>query len=246
MRIRIVSRRQAVRDLLFTVVALLTVGAAALVGEYARAAYALPPAGAVYAVRTSQKVVALAINVVWGTEYVKPILQELTRSSDTATFFLGGRWAETNPALARILAVAGMEIGNHGFAHRHQSLLNFDENVAEIARASRAIELATGVRPTLYAPPYGEFNAMVLDASRSLHLTLIMWTIDTIDWRPASTAAVITSRVLKKVRPGAIILMHPTDRTMQALPGLLAALHRDGYRVVSVSTLLHAGIPQGE
>ncbi|MGC8486986.1 MAG: polysaccharide deacetylase family protein [Clostridia bacterium] len=247
MRFRVISRRRARRDVLLTLLALLVLALAGVIGERARAAEGvLPPSGPVYSVRTSQKLVALGINVVWGTEYVGPLLHALKSDSATATFFLGGAWTEANPALARTLAAAGMEIGNHGFQHRHQSLLNFDENLNEITRASRAIELATGVRPALFAPPYGEYNQTVLRAVQSLHLTLVMWTIDTIDWRPSSSPGLITERVLKKVRPGAIILMHPTERTKDALPGLLKTLRQDGYKVVSISALLQSGTASGE
>jgi|SRR5579875_1492517 len=247
MRVRVISRRRAARDLGWTVLALAVLALAALIGDWARAAPARPPyAGAVYSVRTSAKLVALGVNVVWGTQYVEPMLRELVRAHAAATFFLGGRWAEENPALAGRIARAGMEIGNHGFDHRHQSLLSFDENLKEMTRAARAIELATGVRPTLFAPPYGEYNPTVLKAAAELHLTLVMWTIDTIDWRPSSSPALIAERIQKKLRPGAIILMHPTERTVEALKGLLASLARDGYRVVTVSALLGSGSPQGE
>jgi peptidoglycan/xylan/chitin deacetylase (PgdA/CDA1 family) len=215
-------------------------------GSWLRTASAAPPPGPVYRVATTAPEVALAVNVVWGTEYVPKILSILRQNHAQATFFLGGAWAASHPALARELAAAGMEIGNHGYAHRHQSTLSFDANLAEITRATRAIELATGVRPTLFAPPYGEYNATVLAAAAALHMPVIMWTIDTIDWRPDSSPGLIAQRVLSRAAPGAIILMHPTERTVDALPGLLKALAERGYRVVGVQQLLAAGRPEGE
>lgn len=204
------------------------------------------PAAPIYRVETAHRAVALAINVVWGTQYVPGIVRALIRSHATATFFLGGAWAAAHPGLVRQLVQAGMEVGNHGYAHRHQSTLSFDANVDEILRATRAIELAGGVRPTLFAPPYGEYNRTVEAAAAALHMPLIMWTVDTIDWRPDATPAVISGRVLAGVQPGAIILMHPTDRTLEALPGLLAALRAMGYQIVTVSQLLSWGRPAGE
>jgi peptidoglycan/xylan/chitin deacetylase (PgdA/CDA1 family) len=208
---------------------------------------ALPPAaGPVYRVATTTKAMALAINVVWGTEYVPRLLALLTRAHAHATFFLGGAWAAEHPTLVRDLVAAGMEIGNHGYAHRHQSTLTFDQNVEEIARASRAIEQAGAPRPMLFAPPYGEYNNTVLEAARALHMPLIMWTVDTIDWRPSSSPAVIVSRVLNGASAGAIVLMHPTDRTVEALPTILTQLESRGYRLVTVSQLLQLGTPEGE
>ncbi|MCL8207995.1 MAG: polysaccharide deacetylase family protein [Actinomycetia bacterium] len=213
-------------------------------GALALQAPAAPPA--VYRVATTTPAVALTVNVVWGTEYVPRLLAVLQREHARATFFLGGAWAAAHPDLVRQLAAAGMEIGNHGYAHRHQSLLSFDANVEEITRASRAIELAGAPRPTLFAPPYGEYNRTVLEAAGALHLTTVMWTIDTIDWRPSSTPDRITERVLSRAAPGSIVLMHPTDRTVEALPRILAGLAAKGLKAVPVGTLLKTGTPQGE
>ena len=213
-------------------------------GGMALQAPAVP--AAVYRVATTTPAVALAINVVWGTEYVPRLLAELERAHARATFFLGGAWAAAHPTVVQQLVAAGMEIGNHGYAHRHQSLLSFDANVEEITRASRAIETAGAPRPTLFAPPYGEYNRTVLEAAAALHLTTVMWTIDTIDWRPSSTPDLITSRVLSRAQPGAIILMHPTDRTVEALPRILSGLGARGLKAVTVTTLLLSGKPQGE
>lgn len=213
-------------------------------GASALVAPAAPPA--VYRVATTTPAVAFAVNVVWGTEYVPRLLAVLQQAHARATFFLGGAWAAAHPDLVRRLVAAGMEVGNHGYAHRHHSLLSFDANVEEITRASRAIELAGAPRPTLFAPPYGEYNRTVLEAAAALHLTTIMWTIDTIDWRPSSTSDLITNRVLSRAAPGAIVLMHPTERTVEALPRMLAGLTSKGLRVVTVGTLLKAGAPQGE
>lgn len=201
---------------------------------------------AVYKVATTRKAVALCINVVWGTQYVTTLVHELVAAHQKATFFLGGAWAEANPALVRDIVAAGMQVANHGYAHRHQNSLSFDENVAEIAKASRAIEVAGAPRPKLFSPPYGEYDATVLAAASALHLPLIMWTIDTIDWRPSSSVAVIEERVARRIAPGAIVLMHPTDRTAQALPGILRMLQAKGYRAVTVSTLLTLGPPLGD
>lgn len=201
---------------------------------------------AIYRVATTQKVLALTINVVWGSEYIPALLKDLEAAHAKATFFLGGAWAAGHSALVQDIVAQGMAVGNHGYGHRHQSSLSFDENLAEITRATRAIELAGAPRPTLFAPPYGEYNATVLQAASALHLRLIMWTIDTIDWRPTSSTARIVDRVTARAAPGAIVLMHPTNRTVEALPKILSALTAQGYRFLTVAQLITLGTPQGE
>ncbi len=208
----------------------------ALVLHLLTAPVAYPPE--LRSVPTTKKVVSIAVNVVWGTEFVPPIVQALKSQGDKATFFLGGTWAERNPAQARQIHDAGMEIGSHGDRHRHVGSLGVAENEQEITRASERIKAATGVAPTLYAPAYGELSQAVHLAAQRQGVRVVMWSIDTIDWRKSHTPDVIAQRVLSRLQPGAIVLMHPTDRTATALPGLLKELHRRGYRVVGVQELL--------
>ncbi|MDA8344094.1 MAG: polysaccharide deacetylase family protein [Thermaerobacter sp.] len=189
-------------------------------------------------VPTTKQVVSIGVNVVWGTEYVPPIVQALKSQGDKATFFLGGTWAENHPDVARQIRDAGMEIGSHGDRHRHVGSLGITENEQEITRAAERIKAATGVTPTLYGPAYGELSPAVHQAAQRQGVRVVMWSIDTIDWRKSHTPEIIRSRVLTRLQPGAIILMHPTDRTAAALPGLLQELHRRGYRVVGVHKLL--------
>lgn len=200
----------------------------------------------VYRVVTSHRVLALTINVVWGTEFVPPLLRTLEREHVKATFMLGGAWAARHPALVRALYRAGMELGNHGYAHRHVSLLSLSANLREIERTNEAIAAVTGSLPRLFAPPFGEVNATVLKAADEAGMPLIMWTIDTIDWRPSSSPGVIADRVLRRAVPGAIVLMHPTDRTVEALPVIVRDLKAQGYRLETVSDLLRLGRPEGE
>lgn len=182
--------------------------------------------------------VALTVNVVWGTEHLPAMLQALKANGARATFFLGGRWAEAHPEVAKAIRDAGMEIGSHGDAHRHVGSLGIPANEEEISRAEERILRATGVRPKLYAPAYGELSPAVFAAADNRKVRVVMWSIDTIDWRPSHTPGIIQSRVLTRLEPGAIVLMHPTDRTAAALPGLLKELHARGYSSVSVSDLL--------
>lgn len=206
----------------------------------------IPALAPVYRVETSQPAVALTFNIVWGTEYVPQILQVLRSHHASATFMVGGAWAKAHPDLLRTIAADKMEIGNHGYSHRHSALLSVAQNLSEINRTNAEISAITGHTPTLFAPPYGEFNQTVVKAAEMAHMTLVMWTLDTIDWRPSSTPAVITSRVLKRIRPGAIVLMHPTDRTVEALPAILKGLDARGLKTVTVSRLMESGVPKGE
>lgn len=198
----------------------------------------------VYRVEMQQKVMALTINVVWGTEYVPQLLATLRREHVSATLMIGGAWARSHPMLVREMHQDGDELGNHGWNHRHPNQLSYAENVDDIAKTNHELHEIVGVDPTVYAPPYGEFNQTVLQAAGDVHMTLVMWTIDTIDWRPSSSVAYMVNKVLNKAIPGGIVLMHPTSRTVLALPRIIAGLKARGYRLVTVSRLLSMGIPR--
>ena len=208
--------------------------------------HSTPVPGPVYRVKTTTRAMALTINVVWGTEFVPQILQDLVSAHVTGTFMVGGAWASEHPQLILEMVRDHMEIGNHGWNHPHPNQLTYAGNLPQITRTNEAVKHIAGITPLVFAPPYGEFNHTVLGASAALHMPLIMWTIDTIDWRPSSTSSYMVSKVLARAQPGAIVLMHPTSRTAEALPEIISGLASRGYRLTTVSTLLTMGEPVGD
>jgi probable sporulation protein (polysaccharide deacetylase family) len=191
----------------------------------------------IYNGHPGERQVALACNVFWGEEYLPAMLDTLDRAGVKATFFIGGSWAKRHPGLVRELAARGHELGNHSYSHPHPNSIGMAQNKDQIVRTEKLVEELTGVKTTLYAPPYGEFNAVVLTAAAELGYTTILWSIDTIDWQrpPAET---ILDRVLGKLHNGAIILMHPTEPTAQALPELLFRIQGRGYTIKPVSAII--------
>jgi probable sporulation protein (polysaccharide deacetylase family) len=192
---------------------------------------------AVYHGNLSEPKVAFACNVFWGEEYLPQMLDELDKHNIKITFFIGGSWAKRNPQILKILHERGHELGNHTYSHPHPSSLSLEQNKEQITQAENLISEITGVKTTLYAPPYGEFNNTVLLSASELGYTTIMWSIDTVDWkRPPED--VMINRVMKKLHNGAIILIHPTAPTANAMPELIARIKASGYSIVPVSIVL--------
>ncbi len=181
--------------------------------------------------------VAFECNVVWGTEYVPLMLDIFKENNIKITFFIGGAWAKQNPDLLKRMINEGHEIGNHGYDHKYHSKLNLEDNRKEIIRTEMVIKEIAGIKTRLFAPPYGDFNKTTLQAAQSLGYKTIMWSIDTIDWR-RDGAHKITERVLKNPHNGAFILMHPTEDTVKALPGIINQLGQGGYQIGTISDLL--------
>lgn len=192
----------------------------------------------IYQGRDGSTAVALTFNVDWGEEYLPGILETLAAEQVKATFFLTGRWANKNGELAGKIYQGGHEIGNHGYSHPHVDQLSKQSNQEEIRRTERAIISVTGKKTSLYAPPYGESGPNVVNAAWELGYQTIMWTIDTIDWQPATTADDVRRRVNANLRKGAIVLMHPTLPTSQALRQVIADLKKQGWKLMTVSEIV--------
>jgi len=178
--------------------------------------------------------VSLMFNVYWGTEEVYEILQILKRHEAKATFFIGGCWADDNVECLRAIYVDGHEIGNHGYFHKDHDTLSVEQNLKEISECNRFIELAIGIKPTLFAPPSGAYGQNTLEACKQLQMKTILWSKDTIDWRDKNPA-IIYQRATKNVSGGDFILMHPMQATVSALNDILMNYKEKALSVITVS-----------
>lgn len=185
----------------------------------------------------TRPVIAFACNVFWGEEYLPQMLATLAKEDVRITFFIGGTWAKDNPTLLQEITAGGHELGNHSYSHPHPTQITTEKNREQIKRAEDTIAQITGVRTKLYAPPYGECDTRVIHTATQMGYRTILWSVDTIDWQKPS-AVTIKQRVHKKVKNGAIVLMHPTRSTMEALPSLIRELREKGYTITTVSEVI--------
>jgi peptidoglycan/xylan/chitin deacetylase (PgdA/CDA1 family) len=197
-------------------------------------------------IQTDEKVIALTINVDWGEEYIPGLLDALDQGQAKATFFLTGRWASKNPELVKEILARGHEIENHGYSHPHPDQLSEAANEQEIIKTETIIQGLTGQKTQFYAPPYGEKGISGLKAAQNLGYQTILWTLDTVDWRPESSPDIIVQRIVhpavrfgvKPKKEGAIVLMHPKENTVKALPRILKELNQEGFRMTKLSELI--------
>lgn len=200
-------------------------------------------------VKTEQKVIALTVNVDWGEECIPQMLNLFEKYGAQATFFVTGRWALNNPDLVKLMAEKGHQIENHGYYHSHPDRLPVEKNKQELLKTENVIKQITGKKTTFYAPPYGERGPNGLKAAEELGYKTVLWTLDTVDWKPGSTPELIAARVLnpkvrfgiKPKKKGAIVLMHPKPNTIKALPRILSELQEDGFKFVTIEKLITYG-----
>jgi len=195
----------------------------------------------VYCVEREEKVVSLTFDAAWGNEDTQQLIDILGRYGVKATFFVVGQWVDRYPESVKALHEAGHEVMNHSNVHPHMTKLSPREIAAEVNACSDKVEAVTGVRPTLFRCPYGEYDDSVITAVRAQRMNVIQWDVDSLDWKELS-ATEITKRVTGKVQPGSIVLFHNAGlHTPEALPGIIEYLQGEGYTIVPVSQLLLAG-----
>ena len=178
--------------------------------------------------------VSLMFNVYQGTNEVLQILQILDKYQAKSTFFIGGCWADDNVETLKTIVESGHELGNHGYFHKDQDKLSLVQNRKEIEDCNQFIYLATGIMPTLFAPPSGAYNEHTLSASQALGMKTVLWSRDTIDWRDKNPALIYT-RATKEIKSGEFVLMHPTKATVDALEDVLKYYQSLGLTAVTVS-----------
>ena len=181
--------------------------------------------------------VSLMINVYWGTEYIDDILDVLDEYQISTTFFVGGTWVEKEENTFKQIVSKGHEIGNHGFFHKEQEHLNYEQNYEEIKVTNDLVKVISGIQMNLFAPPSGSFNKATVESANDLGYKTIMWSKDTIDWRDHDKN-VIFRRAVKNLSNGDLVLMHPTKETLEALDDVLAEIKRQNFEVVAVSNNL--------
>lgn len=181
--------------------------------------------------------ISLMINVYWGNEFIEEMLNILQQYNIISTFFIGGSWAEKYPNILKLIFEKGHEIGNHGYFHKNQNKLSYEQNLEEINACNKMIESIIDTKITLFAPPSGAFNKSTLLASSKLGCLTIMWSKDTVDWRDKD-ANIIFKRATNGVIGGDLILMHPTQSTLIALPSILDFYKMNNLNATTVSNTI--------
>ncbi|MFJ7666728.1 polysaccharide deacetylase family protein [Lysinibacillus sp. NPDC097195] len=184
------------------------------------------------------KYIALTFDDGPSSKVTPRILQTLEQHDAKATFFMLGNRVELYPTIAAQVAAEGHEIANHTFSHPNLKKLTHQQMAEEIDKTNKIIEIATGVTPTLFRPPYGIYSQDVLNYTASNNYSTILWSIDSLDWKSRNPAA-IKKEILSNVANKSVVLMHDLHTaTAEALPELLITLKQQGYEFVTVSELL--------
>jgi peptidoglycan/xylan/chitin deacetylase (PgdA/CDA1 family) len=174
-----------------------------------------------------------------GPSNVTPrILELLNQYGGKATFCVIGNRVEGFSTIVGELYAAGNEIIGHSWDHKNLVKLTGAEIWRELVDTNEAITAATGFTPRLYRPPYGSVNDVLRGVSTQLGLSLINWSVDTLDWKTKNPDKTYES-IMSSVKDGSIILCHDIyTATADAMEYVIPELIAQGYQLVTVSELL--------
>lgn len=187
----------------------------------------------------SERAIALTFDDGPSAEHTPAVLAVLEKWGAKATFFCIGERLEQHKELAQCMVAQGHALGNHSFSHSNMfSVFGANRVLAEIEKTNALILETSGAPCRLFRPPYGVMNPPIAMAAQKSGMALIGWSIRSFDTATKDPEKVI-KRVIKKIKPGAVILLHDDrEHTARILDAILAYAHEHNYRYKLAQDLL--------
>lgn len=199
---------------------------------------------AIYKVKKSKEEISLTFDISWGDQNALHILDVLKQNDiKNATFFLSASWAERHPNIVKRIKEDGHEIGSMGYNFVNYTELENAKIRQDLMQAKKIFDTLGIKEITLLRPPSGNFNKNVLKIADSLGYTVVHWSVDSKDWLNPGVKKIVEN-VVNDMEAGDIVLLHASDsanQTAKALPKIIEAMKKSGYRNVSVSQLIANG-----
>ena len=189
----------------------------------------------VYRMETEEKVLYLTFDAGFETGSTEKILDALKKHNVKAVFFLVGNYFETQPDLVRRMVEEGHTVGNHTYSHPDMSAIGDEASFrAELEKNEALYQEITGTAmPKLYRPPQGKFCESNLKMAQKLGYKTVFWSLAYVDWyeNDQPTPQQAYDKLLPRVHPGAVVLLHSTSQTNgEILDELLGKWEDLGYR----------------
>jgi peptidoglycan/xylan/chitin deacetylase (PgdA/CDA1 family) len=158
--------------------------------------------------------------------------------SQTAQGITALQLAATRPDL--------FDFANHSWDHPDFRDLTPAQMADQLVRTENALAPIFGSTKPWFRPPFGATSdAVRLGVGAAGWRSVVMWDVDTIDWRPEAdggpTAEQIVAKISTEAQGGSIVLMHLGGyNTLEALPGILSAVGALGLEPVTLDEMLGA------
>jgi chitin deacetylase len=195
---------------------------------------------------TPPKLIALTFDDGPWPQTTSKVLAVLKKQNVKATFFVVGKQVEQHPQLVKQAVAEGHAIGNHSWSHQYH---HYSSSAAahELDKTAALVHKLTGVKTSLFRPPAGILNNGLVASAQQKKYAVVMWSIDSKDWRSGrTTKQALVDNLLKEAKSGGIVLLHDgggdRSKTIEALPQLITQLKKHGYTFVTVPELLEKGV----
>lgn len=192
---------------------------------------------------TSQKVIYLTFDAGYEAGYTPQILDALKKHNVSATFFVVGNYIETSPDLVKRMVEEGHIVGNHTYHHPDMSKIGTLESFSkEMTSLADLFKETTGEELVkFYRPPQGKYSIENLKMANELGYKTFFWSLAYVDWyqdkQPTHEEAF--KKLLGRIHPGAIVLLHSTSKTnAEILDDLLTKWEEMGYSFGTLNDLI--------
>lgn len=188
------------------------------------------------------KVIYLTFDCGYENGNTQKILDALKKHKVKATFFVVGHFLESSPDLVKQMVADGHTVGNHTYHHPDMSsisdMASFEKEIGDVEAKFKEI---TGEEMTkFYRPPQGKYSTENLKMAQKLGYHTFFWSLAYVDWyeddQPTPEEAY--EKLLGRIHPGAIVLLHNTSKTNgDILDELLTKWEDMGYHFGTLSDL---------
>ena len=196
---------------------------------------------AYYAQDTEDKVLYLTFDCGFENGNTPLILDALKKHNAKAAFFIVGNFMDTSPDLVKRMVEEGHIVGNHSFHHPDMSQMGQEGFSKELGELETLYEQTIGTpMEKYYRPPQGKYSEKNLQIAKDLGYKTIFWSLAYVDWNQDSqpTHEEAFDKLLKRVHPGAIVLLHNTSKTNgEIIDELLTKWEGMGYTFKSLEEL---------
>ena len=192
---------------------------------------------------SSKKVLYLTFDAGYENGNTPAILDALKKHQAPAAFFLVGNFLKTQPELVKRIASEGHTIGNHTYTHPDMSKISTKETFSkELQSLETLYQEITGLpMKKLYRPPQGKYSETNLKMANEMGYHTFFWSLAYVDWYEDAqpTREEAFKKLMGRIHPGAIILLHSTSKTnAMILDELLTKWEELGYEFRSIEELL--------
>ena len=189
---------------------------------------------AYYSANPSQNKIYLTFDCGYENGNTPLILKALKNHNVKATFFAVGNFVKDNPELIKEMVAQGHIVGNHTLTHPDMSGISSMEDFrSQLEGVEKLYKEVTGESMMkFYRPPQGIYNIKNLSMAKELGYKTFFWSLAYVDWyqdkQPSREEAF--DKLLKRIHPGAIVLLHNTSSTNgHILDELLGKWEEMGY-----------------